>query len=66
MARKKQKIEVVVHMGTNAKAVFGSESVQLFWTEKIMERLRKGSLSNEDIGQALSSIVEKKNKCSSY
>ena len=52
MARKKQKIEVVVHMGANAEEVFGSESMQLFWTEKIMERLQKGSLSTEDITPA--------------
>ena len=66
MARKKQKIEVVVHMGSNAEEVFGSESMQLFWTEKIMERLQKGSLSTEDINLALSSIAEKQNRCRSY
>lgn len=66
MARKKQKIEVVVHMGANAEEVFGSESMQLFWTEKIMERLQKGSLSTEDINLALSSIAEKQNRCRSY
>ena len=66
MARKKQKIEVVVHMGANAEEVFGSESMQLFWTEKIMERLQKGSLSTEDVNLALSSIAEKQNRCRSY
>ena len=66
MARKKQKIEVVVHMGANAEEVFVCESMQLFWTEKIMERLQKGSLSTEDINLALSSIAEKQNRCRSY
>ena len=66
MARKKQKIEVVVHMGANAEEVFGSESMQLFWTEKIMERLQKGSLSTEDRNLALSRIAEKQNRCRSY
>lgn len=62
MARKKQKIGVVVHMTTNVKRVFDSEPVQLFWTEKIVERLQKVRIPNEDISSVLNSIVENGNK----
>lgn len=58
MARKKQKIGVVVHMNTNDKKVFDSEPVQLFWSEKIIERLQKVHIPNEDISSVLNSIVE--------
>lgn len=58
MARKKQKIGVVVHMNTNVKKVFDSEPVQLFWTEKIVERLQKIHMTNEDISSVLNGIVE--------
>ncbi len=62
MARKKQKIEIVVHMDRNVKEIFDSESVNEFWTEKIAERLRKGCISNEDLSLVLDRIV-KKGKC---
>lgn len=58
MARKKQKIGVVVHMNTNVKKVFDSEPVQLFWIEKIVERLQKIHMTNEDISSVLNGIVE--------
>lgn len=62
MARKRQKIEVVVHVNTNVKKVFDSETVQRFWTEKIAERLKKVCISNEGVRLVFNSIVEKGNK----
>ena len=59
MAKKKQKIRVVVHMNTNSKKVFNTEIVQTFWVEKITAKVQERTETGEEAHTFIKEIVEK-------
>ncbi len=56
MSRKKQNIEVVLHMPKDLKKIYEEPQVREFWEEKIITKIRSYNLSKEECFQLIEKI----------